>query len=198
MRGPALRLLGLVWHLSALLRTAHTYKLHHKQESFIRQLSSYEIVTPVRLNDFGESFPHRQHYRRRRRSADTEISRAHYRIEAFGQAFHLNLTADSGFIAPSYTVLHLGDEEKRGEDLRHCFFRGHVNSRSEHHAVLSLCTGLIGTFTTHSGQLFLEPLLSADEDEYEEEHNKPHLVYRRADSRSHDTRSHDTQPCPSS
>ncbi|KTF78016.1 hypothetical protein cypCar_00022223, partial [Cyprinus carpio] len=146
MRAPALRLLGLVWHLSALLRTAQTYKLHHKQESFIRQLSAYEIITPVRLNDFGESFPHRLHYRRRRRSADVEVSgsRAHYRFEAFGQAFQLNLTADSGFIAPSYTVLHLGEEEKHGDaaDLRHCFFRGHVNDRREHHAVFSLCTGL--------------------------------------------------------
>ncbi|RXN17868.1 A disintegrin and metallo ase with thrombospondin motifs 20 [Labeo rohita] len=198
MRGPALRLLGLVWHLSALLRTAHTYKLHHKQESFIRQLSAYEIITPVRLNDFGESFPHRLHYRRRRRSADTEVSgsRAHYRIEAFGQAFHLNLTADSGFIAPSYTVLHLGEEDKRGDaaDLRHCFFRGHVNARREHHAVFSLCTGLIGTFTTHGGQFFLEPLLSADGDEYEEEHNKPHLLYRHDANR----KSHDTRPCSAS
>uniref|UniRef100_A0A8C2EHI6 Peptidase M12B domain-containing protein n=1 Tax=Cyprinus carpio TaxID=7962 RepID=A0A8C2EHI6_CYPCA len=110
-----------------------------------------------------------------------ESERAHYRIEAFGQEFHLNLTEDSGFIAPSYTVLHLGEEEKRGDaaDLRHCFFSGHVNARSEHHAVFSLCTGLVGTFTTHSGQFFLEPLLSADGDEYEEEHNKPHLLYRR-------------------
>ncbi|XP_042608722.1 A disintegrin and metalloproteinase with thrombospondin motifs 20-like [Cyprinus carpio] len=194
MRAPALRLLGLVWHLSALLRTAQTYKLHHKQESFIRQLSAYEIITPVRLNDFGESFPHRLHYRRRRRSADVEVSgsRAHYRFEAFGQAFQLNLTADSGFIAPSYTVLHLGEEEKRGDtaDLRHCFFRGHVNDRKEHHAVFSLCTGLIGTFTTHSGQFFLEPLLSADGYEYEEEHNKPHLLYRHE--------SHDSQPCSTS
>lgn len=194
MRAPALRLLGLVWHLSALLRTAQTYKLHHKQESFIRQLSAYEIITPVRLNDFGESFPHRLHYRRRRRSTDAEVSgsRAHYRFEAFGQAFHLNLTADSGFIAPSYTVLHLGEEGKHGDDadLRHCFFRGHVNDRREHHAVFSLCTGLIGSFTTHSGQFFLEPLLSADGEEYEEEHNKPHLLYRHE--------SHDPQPCSAS
>lgn len=51
----------------------------------------------------------------------------------------------------------------------------------------------IGTFTTHSGQFFLEPLLSAD-GEYEEEHNKPHLVYK------HDThrKSPDTQPCTTS
>ncbi|XP_073798559.1 A disintegrin and metalloproteinase with thrombospondin motifs 20 isoform X1 [Danio rerio] len=182
MRAPALRLLGLVWHVSALLRSAHTYKLHHKQESFIRQLSAYEIITPVRLNDFGDSFPQRLHYRRRRRSADTDpsASRAHYRIEAFGQAFYLNLTADSGFMAPSYSVVHLGEQENRGDDadLHHCFFRGHVNARREHHAVFSLCTGLIGTFTTHSGQFFLEPLLSADGEEFEEEHNKPHLVYK--------------------
>uniref|UniRef100_A0A671MMB3 A disintegrin and metalloproteinase with thrombospondin motifs 20-like n=1 Tax=Sinocyclocheilus anshuiensis TaxID=1608454 RepID=A0A671MMB3_9TELE len=168
--------------------------IYHKIDSFIRQLSAYEIITPVRLNDFGESFPHRLHYRRRRRSADAEVSgsRAHYRFEAFGQAFHLNLTADSGFIAPSYTVLHLGEEEKRGDaaDLRHCFFRGHVNDRREHHAIFSLCTGLIGTFTTHSGQFFLEPLLSADGEEYEEEHNKPHLLYRHE--------SHDSQPCSAS
>ncbi len=48
----------------------------------------------------------------------------------------------------------------------------------------------IGTFTTHSGQFFLEPLLSADGDEYEEEHNKPHLLYRHE--------SHDSQPCSAS
>ncbi|XP_051546241.1 A disintegrin and metalloproteinase with thrombospondin motifs 20-like [Myxocyprinus asiaticus] len=195
MRFPALRLLALVWHLSALLRTAHTFKLHPKQESFISQLSSYDIITPVRLNEFGESFPHRLHYRRRRRSTDADLLglRAHYRIEAFGQSFHLNLTEDSGFIAPSYMVLHLGEEEngRDTEDLRHCFFRGHVDSHAEHHAVFSLCTGLIGTFSTHSGQFFLEPLLSTDGEEYDEEHNKPHLVYR------HDTNRKlpDMQPC---
>nr|XP_055048355.1 A disintegrin and metalloproteinase with thrombospondin motifs 20 [Misgurnus anguillicaudatus] len=195
MRCPALRLLGLVCHLSALLRTAHTHKLHPKQESFIRQLSSYEIITPVRLNEFGESIPHRLHYRRRKRSADTEVSdlRAHYRIEAFGQRFHLNLTADSGFIAPTYTVVHLGEEEHHAADLRHCFYKGHVNALQEHQAVFSLCTGLVGTFTTQSGQFFLEPLLSAD-GEYEEEHNKPHLVYKHDAHR----KSPDTQPCTTS
>lgn len=40
MRGPALRLLGLVWHLSALLRTAHTYKLHQKQGKTITKYTT--------------------------------------------------------------------------------------------------------------------------------------------------------------
>uniref|UniRef100_H3DEX9 ADAM metallopeptidase with thrombospondin type 1 motif 20 n=1 Tax=Tetraodon nigroviridis TaxID=99883 RepID=H3DEX9_TETNG len=105
----------------------------------------------------------------------------HYRIDAFGERFHLNLTAHSDFLAPSYTVVHLGAEERNAterSDMRHCFFRGHVNGRSDFPAVLSLCTGLVGTFTTQHGEYFLEPLLKATGEEYDEEHNKPHLLTR--------------------
>ncbi len=87
----------------------------------------------------------RLHYRRRRRSADAEVSgsRAHYRFEAFGQAFHLNLTADSGFIAPVLHGASPGERKrKRGDaaDLQPLFLQRHVNDHSEHHAVFSLCT----------------------------------------------------------
>uniref|UniRef100_A0A8C9XHK9 ADAM metallopeptidase with thrombospondin type 1 motif 20 n=1 Tax=Sander lucioperca TaxID=283035 RepID=A0A8C9XHK9_SANLU len=174
----AIWLLGLMCHLSALVRDTF----------FIKQLSSYEIITPLRVNDFGESFPHKLHYRRRRRSLNDDLSglRVCYRIDAFGERFHLNLTADSGFIAPSYRVTHLGAEESNAtdrhfddpSDVRHCFFRGQVNAKSEYPAVFSLCTGLIGTFTTQHGEYFLEPLLNASGEEYDEEHIKPHLVYR--------------------
>lgn len=117
-------------------------------ESLVKQLSSYEIITPLRVNDFGESFPLQLHYRRRRRSLSDHLSglRLLYRIDAFGERFHLNLTAHSDFIAPSYTVVHLGAEEGNGterSDMRHCFFRGHVNGRSDFPAVFSLCTGLV-------------------------------------------------------
>lgn len=127
--------------------------IHFIAENFIKQLSSYEIITPLRVNDFGESFPRRLHYRRRRRSLNDELSglRLLYRIDAFGERFHLNLSADSSFIAPSYTVTHLGAEQSSDSDshfhdpgdMRHCFFRGHVNAKSEHPAVFSLCTGLV-------------------------------------------------------
>uniref|UniRef100_A0AAY4EBT9 A disintegrin and metalloproteinase with thrombospondin motifs 20 n=1 Tax=Denticeps clupeoides TaxID=299321 RepID=A0AAY4EBT9_9TELE len=189
----AVWLVGLVCHLSA------AYRLHPKQESFVKQLSSYEIVTPLRINDFGESFPHDLHYRRRRRSADGDPGgpRAHYRVDAFGRRFQLNLTADSGFIGPSYAVSHLGAEARpEPGDVRHCFFRGHVNSRPGSSAVFSLCAGLIGTFTTHSGEYFLEPLMQEDGEEYEEEHSKPHLVYRHErtrGSRSPDVHSPSTE-----
>ncbi|XP_068168609.1 A disintegrin and metalloproteinase with thrombospondin motifs 20 isoform X1 [Antennarius striatus] len=184
----AIWLVGLMCHLSALVRHTLQHRLHPKQESFIQQLSSYEIITPLRVNDFGESFPHTLHYRRRRRSLNDDLSglRVHYRIDAFGEHFHLNLTAHSDFIAPSYAVVHLGAERSNATDshfqdanaMRHCFFRGHVNAKNEYPAVFSLCTGLIGTFTTQHGEYFLEPLLNGVGEEYDEEHNKPHLVYR--------------------
>ncbi|XP_077425592.1 A disintegrin and metalloproteinase with thrombospondin motifs 20 [Vanacampus margaritifer] len=198
----AIWLVGLACHLSALVRLAAQYRLHPKQEVFVEQLSSYEITSPVRVNDFGESFPHTLHYRRRRRSLNDElsVSRLHYRIDAFGQRFHLNLSAQSDFIAPTYAVTHLGaTEESRSEeaaDMRHCFFRGHVNSREEQPAVFSLCTGLIGTFTTADGEYFMEPLLNAEgEEEYEDEHHKPHLVYRHERRRNI---SSDGKPCSAS
>uniref|UniRef100_A0A3B3X902 Peptidase M12B domain-containing protein n=1 Tax=Poecilia mexicana TaxID=48701 RepID=A0A3B3X902_9TELE len=81
-----------------------------------------------------------------------------YRIDAFGERFHLDLSADSSFIAPSYTVTHLGAERSSGDadshfhdpgDMRHCFFRGHVNAKSEHPAVFSLCTGLVSPAGSH-------------------------------------------------
>uniref|UniRef100_A0A3B1IPV9 ADAM metallopeptidase with thrombospondin type 1 motif 20 n=1 Tax=Astyanax mexicanus TaxID=7994 RepID=A0A3B1IPV9_ASTMX len=108
--------------------------------------------------------------RTQKQLSDYEILHFRRRRSAFGQRFLLNLSADASFIAPSYTVTHLGARGRRGaadeceqqqeeQELRHCFFTGHVNEEREHRAVFSLCTGLIGTFTTHSGEYFLEPLM---------------------------------------
>lgn len=38
----------------------------------------------------------------------------------------------------------------------------------------------LGTFRSHDGDYFIEPLLSIDEQEGEEEQNKPHVIYRRS------------------
>eukprot|EP00062_Callorhinchus_milii_P009908 gi/632954349/ref/XP_007892911.1/ PREDICTED: A disintegrin and metalloproteinase with thrombospondin motifs 20 [Callorhinchus milii] len=175
------------------------------EKTFVKQLTSYEIVTPTRVNDFGEAFPHAHHFRRRR-SPDPEpwAPRTHYRIAAFGQRFHLNLSADSGFVAPTYQVTHLGGGPRGhaagdafpGErpDIQHCFYTGHVNADIGHTAVVSLCTGLMGTFQTHEGQYFLEPLMKPDGDQYEDEHNKPHLIYQHK-ALKNDPFGHASHPC---
>lgn len=163
------------------------------------QLGTYEIVTPTRVNEAGDLFPTSVHFRRRRRSVDESLSNAsdqwalpriHYRISAFGQSFHLNLTLESGFIAPLYTVTVLGvrnggnltdfsADEEEDTEYQHCFYKGHVNAKTEHTAVISLCSGLLGTFRSPQGEFFVEPLHSYQGEHYQEEHTKPHIVYRK-------------------
>lgn len=139
------------------------------------EIGAYEIVTPVRVNEAGDTFPTSVHFKRKRRSLDEDTGNTtdhwaspniHYRISAFGQNYHLNLTLDSGFIAPLYTVtilgVHRGDnitdfatdgegeekeeEEEEDTELRHCFYNGHVNAHAEHAAVISLCSGLVSFY----------------------------------------------------
>uniref|UniRef100_A0A8C5D8N8 Peptidase M12B domain-containing protein n=1 Tax=Gouania willdenowi TaxID=441366 RepID=A0A8C5D8N8_GOUWI len=144
------------------------------------------------MNEAGDYFPTNVHFQRKRRSLDVGTAdntstehwaspNIHYRISAFGQSYHLNLTQDSGFLAPLYTVTILG--VPRGDNitdfLRHCFYKGHVNAHAEHSAVISLCAGLLGTFRSPEGEYFVEPLHSYQGEHYEEEHTKPHIVYRK-------------------
>lgn len=134
------------------------------------EIGAYEIVTPVRVNEAGDKFPTSVHFRRKRRSLDESTgnstdqwasSNIHYRVSAFGQHYHLNLTLDSGFIAPLYTVSVFGGprednitdfaadgevEEEEDTELRHCFYKGLVNAEAEHAAVISLCSGLVSFY----------------------------------------------------
>lgn len=118
-------------------------------------------MTPIRVTEAGEALPASAHFKRRKRSADQdtdpghwESEHVHYRLNAFGRDYRLNLTLEAGFIAPLYTVSVLGarnrthEEEEQDEDedetvYRHCFYKGHVNGETEHAAVISLCSGLV-------------------------------------------------------
>ncbi|XP_067420282.1 A disintegrin and metalloproteinase with thrombospondin motifs 20 isoform X3 [Emydura macquarii macquarii] len=175
-------LAGLLCPLSLLITKSWQVRFHPTQDTLVKRLSSYEIVTPTRVNEFGEVFPHTHHFRRRKRSLEPAAFRTHYQLSAYGQLFQLNLSIDSGFIAAHYKVMHVGaPQEQPSSDLRHCFYRGHVNAQEAHSAVFSLCGGLMGTFKAPDGEYFLEPLMKADGDEHEDDHNKQHLIYRHED-----------------
>uniref|UniRef100_A0A3Q4N5P9 ADAM metallopeptidase with thrombospondin type 1 motif, 9 n=1 Tax=Neolamprologus brichardi TaxID=32507 RepID=A0A3Q4N5P9_NEOBR len=188
--------------------------------SRLSEVGAYEIVTPVRVNEAGDKFPTSVHFKRKRRSLDEGTGNStdhwaspniHYRISAFGQDYHLNLTLDSGFIAPLYTVTILGvargenvtdfaaderEEEEEDTELRHCFYKGQVNAHAEHAAVISLCSGLLGTFRSPEGEYFVEPLHSYQGEHYEEEHTKPHIVYRKSAPKKQTTE--ETSACDTS
>ncbi|XP_034983887.2 A disintegrin and metalloproteinase with thrombospondin motifs 20 isoform X1 [Zootoca vivipara] len=201
MRGP--EGLARLLYLAALL-VARTWeaRLHPKQETLVKHLPSYEIVTPMRVNEFGETFPHTHHFKRRKRSMETGVEptpfRTHYRLSAYGQVFQLNLSADTSFIAPRYIEVHVGATERPPpSDLRHCFYRGHVNAQEMHTAIFSICGGLMGTFKSHDGEYFLEPLMTAAEDEQEDDHNKPHLIYKHEEFKK-DSYQNSYKPCETS
>ncbi|XP_051706363.1 A disintegrin and metalloproteinase with thrombospondin motifs 20 isoform X2 [Oryctolagus cuniculus] len=182
-------LAGLLYQLSLLVARSWELRLHPRQEALVKTLTSYEVVTPERVDEFGAAFPESRHFSRRRRSPgapEPTPALTLYRISAYGQLFQLNLSADATFLAAGYTEVHLGaparGAHERGAappDLRHCFYRGRVNARAEFTAVFSLCGGLMGAFKAHDGEYFLEPLVNADGSEPQDSHNKPHLIYRR-------------------
>ncbi|XP_054845182.1 A disintegrin and metalloproteinase with thrombospondin motifs 20 [Eublepharis macularius] len=183
--------------LAILFARTWEVQLHPRQETLVKHLSSYEIVTPMRVNEFGEVFPHTNHFKRRKRStlAESIPFRTHYRFRAYGQVFQLNLSADTSFLGPHYTEVHMGAAESHlPSDLHHCFYRGHVNAKETHTAVFSLCGGLMGTFRSHDSKYFLEPLMTTDADEHEDEHNKPHLIYRYEECKK-DSSQNSYKPC---
>ncbi|XP_060766580.1 A disintegrin and metalloproteinase with thrombospondin motifs 9-like isoform X3 [Neoarius graeffei] len=172
----------------------------------LEHTGAHEIVTPIRVTEAGDALPVSAHFKRRTRSADQdtepghwESEHVHYRLSAFGRDYHLNLTLEAGFIAPLYTVTVLGtrnrtrEEEEEDETVyRHCFYKGHVNGETEHAAVISLCSGLLGTFRSSEGEYFVEPLHIYNGEHYEEEHIKPHIMYRKD---AHKKAKEDTLSC---
>lgn len=132
-------------------------------EALVRTLASYEVVTPARVNEFGEVFPQSHHFSRRKRSSEAPEPtplRTHYRISAYGQLFQLNLSADAAFLAEGFTEVHVGAPGRGAAEsgaaspgLRHCFYRGQVNAREDHVAVFSLCGGLVSAL--RSSDVFL-------------------------------------------
>uniref|UniRef100_A0A8C4N2R3 ADAM metallopeptidase with thrombospondin type 1 motif 20 n=1 Tax=Eptatretus burgeri TaxID=7764 RepID=A0A8C4N2R3_EPTBU len=143
-----------------------------------------EVVMPVRVDRWGHVLPADSPLWRHRRSSEgrTGAAHTHYRLDAFGRTFYLNLTSDGGFLSPGYTAVHLGSRSRSAprstRQLKRCFYTGFVNAQRHQPAVLSLCSGLIGTFLMPEGEYFIEPLLMPERQRDGKERNRPHIIYR--------------------
>lgn len=156
-----------IYRMTHLLLLNFTLQSLFSTTAKLSQFGAYEIVTPARVSEAGDKLPTGVHFKRRKRSTDPvtgNIShhwtspQVYYQISAFGQDYNLNLTLESGFIAPVYTVAILGassegynSEEGEEEDTeyQHCFYKGHVNAGQEHTAVISLCSGLVSLINVY-------------------------------------------------
>lgn len=56
----------------------------------------------------------------------------------------------------------------------------------------------LGTFRSPEGEYFVEPLHSYQGEHYEEEHTKPHIVYRKAAAKKRTTAKEESSACDAS
>ncbi|XP_044137667.1 LOW QUALITY PROTEIN: A disintegrin and metalloproteinase with thrombospondin motifs 15 [Bufo gargarizans] len=113
-----------------------------------------------------------------------------FQISAFQEDFYLNLSPDSQFIAPAFSMHFPGAHPKPSPSVRHCFYSGDVNSDRDSFAALSLCGGLRGAFGYQGVEYFISPLKNSTLDQVPGSQQGPHLLQkRRAIFQSSDTTS---------
>ncbi|XP_075696584.1 A disintegrin and metalloproteinase with thrombospondin motifs 15-like [Rhinoderma darwinii] len=99
-------------------------------------------------------------------------------ISAFQEDFYLNLSPDSQFIAPAFSMHFPGALPKPSPSLRHCFYSGDVNSDRDSFAALSLCGGLRGAFGYQGVEYFISPLTNSSLDPFPSGHQGLHLLQK--------------------
>ncbi|XP_063700230.1 A disintegrin and metalloproteinase with thrombospondin motifs 15 [Culicoides brevitarsis] len=102
------------------------------------------------------------------RHKTTEIWDPHpqYELEAFGNKLHLNLYHDDKHVRPDLTVTHVWENQtlRRKQDhqdhdqLRNCFYKGHVAGDDNSAVAVSLCGGMKGTIKSSHGVFTIRPL----------------------------------------
>ncbi|XP_067827096.1 A disintegrin and metalloproteinase with thrombospondin motifs 8-like [Heptranchias perlo] len=131
-------------------------------------------VTPVRLDERAGRLEERS-------APELEADLPVYQLWAFGKDFILRLVPDSSFLAPAFTVQHVGrprtGKTQGDTDLRKCFYSGNVNSSPGSMVAVSLCQGIQGAFYTDGEEYLIQPVSPG------ETPNRPHLLQRRIDKK---------------
>lgn len=100
-----------------------------------------------------------------------------FSLSAFGRRMTLNLTPDTSFMSPAFTIHRIRSvhgvqttvrsdpwnsrnqtEESEG-DLRSCFYSGSVDQEENSLVAVSLCSGIFGSFITDGTEYVIEPKL---------------------------------------
>ncbi|CAL8336148.1 unnamed protein product [Boreogadus saida] len=122
-----------------------------------------EDIVPVRINGRG-----------RGRFWKRSEEQPRFTLNAFGEDFTLNLTPDTSFIAPSFTiqrvtakhveVLQSAPGAQRPDvlhdsihQLRGCFYSGNVDYNQDSVVAVSLCNGIFGSFINEGKEYVIEP-----------------------------------------
>ncbi|XP_054453205.1 A disintegrin and metalloproteinase with thrombospondin motifs 8-like [Anoplopoma fimbria] len=137
-------------------------------QSDVEVIPEVEVIVPVRVH------ARRLSGRFWKRSEE----QPRFLLSAFGKHLTLNLTPDTGFLAPSFSVqrVRAGQvgsgvrTEEAGGRLRSCFYSGTVEHDLGSVVAVSLCSGILGSFITEGDEYFIEPKRGGDPGSAEQLH----------------------------
>eukprot|EP00106_Octopus_bimaculoides_P010008 XP_014777450.1 PREDICTED: A disintegrin and metalloproteinase with thrombospondin motifs 6-like [Octopus bimaculoides] len=176
--------------------------LQKRTEQLIGQLSHYELVIPTLVNRKGEFLSYNleisgdEHEpsttnRKKRQIFQGPGSghfwsnyyihdRVFYKLSAYGNDFHFNLTLNKKLVSSNFVVEYWDKYgvKKQHFDVHRCHFEGFSYQPYKSEAALSNCHGLQGVFTTAEDNYFVEPLWNHTNDV--EREGYPHIVYKKS------------------
>ena len=106
----------------------------------------YHITEPFQADDNGKFSSYKLHQHvRAKRSAEKAANFLYYNVKAFGISLHLNLSKNTGFLAPNLLVESHGDNGSisYGELPKHTYYHGHVTQDPDSFVAVSNRNGLV-------------------------------------------------------
>ncbi|KAM9096306.1 A disintegrin and metalloproteinase with thrombospondin motifs 12 [Sarcophilus harrisii] len=160
-----------------------------RQEHFIKTLSEYHVVGPVKVNATGHFVSHALHHHassggnaRRRRDLEHQDDQVYYKIAHEDKNLFFNLTVNRGFLFNNYILErrygNLTGAKMESHSGSSCHFHGTVlqSGVGDGTAALSACKGLTGFFRLPHGDYFIEPVKMHP---LAEGKHHPHIIYKR-------------------
>ncbi|XP_035309000.1 ADAM DEC1 [Cricetulus griseus] len=132
------------------------------------ELKPHEIVHPKKLpishrrgteNNQTERYGKEERY-------EPEVQ---YQIILNGEEIIFHLRRSKHLLGPDYTETSdspKGEATRRSQDVKPCYYEGHILNARESLASISTCDGLRGYFTHHDQRYHIKPLQSTDEGEH--------------------------------
>ncbi|XP_033114520.1 A disintegrin and metalloproteinase with thrombospondin motifs 16-like [Anneissia japonica] len=155
----------------------------------------YQIVIPFQVNSKGSYLSHNLYPSRKRRglSDDGKASAVHYKVEGFGEEFHLELSINDDLVAPGFAVQRRKNGNSIMEEyipeIENCHFSGHSRHHEGSKIAVSLCNGLTGLIRTAETDYLIQPLpehIAVAQNFTAGSDHSPHIIYKRsADIRHH-------------
>ncbi|GAB6026415.1 ADAM metallopeptidase with thrombospondin type 1 motif [Chamberlinius hualienensis] len=192
-----------VWPLLLILASAskvddtsgrYTF-LNQRQENFVRELQSYDVIAPIKLTPEGNFASHELNHRVRRHVNDDQLNSVHYRLRLDNRDVFVRLHSNHRWLAPSMVIERWNvsqDKTSYGKltprtikkiDDEHCFFKGYIINQTNAQVALSACDGLLGYLNVNDERYIIEPLRKPPKGEVEGGSGSsphPHIIYKRS------------------